>query len=54
MIGDAVDVGGREIERVLAGRDVARMDAAQAEGFQMPDQIALAAQGSANVRTPRR
>jgi hypothetical protein len=30
-------------ERVLAGRDVAAIDAAQPEGFKMPDQIVVTA-----------
>ena len=31
-----------ERKRILAGADVAGIDAAQAEGFQMPDQVAVA------------
>ena len=38
-IGRAVIV---ERKRILAGADVAAIDAAQAEGFQMPDQSAVA------------
>ena len=37
-IGRAVMV---ERKRILAGADVAAIDAAQAEGFQMPDQVAI-------------
>ena len=41
-------------QRVLAGADVAGIDASQAEGFQMPDQVTIAGTGSAKVRMPRR
>ena len=41
-VGRAVMV---EHKRILAGADVAAIDAAQAEGFQMPDQGAVAGTG---------